>query len=133
MFNYLIWSYRDDNNCWDYVRACLNQLYGVPLDYLPKFGAVLDEGREITEGMTKLKMEAMTHGQRFIIPLCTPCGPIDGAIACKYYDDYLYHVGIVIGDKVCHVRKSRTGVRQDTIKHFETGARTEYYAHNYLR
>jgi hypothetical protein len=59
-------------------------------------------------------------------------GPIDGAIACKYRNGYLYHVGFCYKGEVYHVRKSRTGVKVDGVESFSKNAEVRFYAHKSL-
>jgi hypothetical protein len=135
MLKYMIWQYRDDNNCWDYVRYWLINEFGVPEKEVPKFGAVVSkkDGDTALFSMTDEKMKAMTDGSCEVIKHCSESGPVNGAIACKYFGDYMYHVGIVIGGNVCHIGKSSTGVKCEPIDKFSRAGKTKYYAHRSIR
>jgi len=117
MLKYLIWQYRDDNNCWDYVRYWLNKEFKVPMDELPKYGIL--SGRE--------------RGHLSVDNYCHESGPVNGAIACKYRRGHLYHVGIVICGKILHVRSLKAGVSKDTPQQFNSAGNVKYYAHRSLR
>lgn len=109
------WQYRDDNNCWDFVREFLIDK-GVPPKDVPKYGISPNDKR----GMTKASIGVKR--------LFNPSSPVQNAIACHYHGGVLMHVGIVDNGKVRHTG-SKTGTRIDTIESFEKMAETKYFLH----
>lgn len=105
------WIYRDDNNCWDFVRHKMAKK-GIELlsfDVDPE-----DE-------------EAVNIGYKKTIGQFVECGRDEGALACHYRGDVFIHVGIVIGGKVHHANKN--GYRVNNFKTFERLAKTRYLMH----
>lgn len=96
-----VWTYSDNSNCWDYVRHHLKSA-GVDL---PKFGISPKDKKKMTLASKGLESDFIE------------CQPVNNSIACQYFGDILFHVGIVKGGKVCHVG-SKTGLRYDSINDF---------------
>lgn len=114
------WQYRDDNNCWDFVREYLCYHTKVDPQDVPKFGICPDDKRGMTKAAIKVE-RAFSH-----------CGPIDLAIGCQYAGKLLIHVGIVHGGKVKHV-SSTEGYICESIDRFELRSKyTIYKIHNDL-
>jgi hypothetical protein len=111
---WLLWQYRDHNNCWDFVREVLNKEFNVPRNVLPKFGICPSDKKAMTAAYAEVK-------QGFV-PITEPK---EGAIACHFMGDILTHVGVVMNGKVWHA-SSKHGVRKDAIKTFSRIAKTEY-------
>lgn len=106
MFNDLLaWQYRDDNNCWDFVRACLLRI-GVPVSDIPKYGINPNDKIEMTRA-------SIDVAQSFI-----ECGPINYAVASEYRGKTILHVGIVYNGYIYHASKSK-GAQKTKVKDFE--------------
>lgn len=116
-----IWQYRDDANCWDYVREWLIEKAGVPAVDVPKFGICPYD---------KKSMHAAHNG--VIKTFIRVDEPLNHAIAAQYIGKTIFHVGIVDGDNVRHTGRKQ-GTRKEKIKEFEKGAsRVVYYLHKSL-
>lgn len=120
MFNdMLAWQYRDDNNCWDFVRECLRRI-GVPESDAPGYGIHPDDKK----GMTRA---AKTVAENFI-----ECGPIDFSVASQYSGRTILHVGIVYNGFVYHAGKKQ-GAQKTKIADFEkSAAKVVYRIHKSL-
>lgn len=112
---YLLWQYRDDNNCWDFVRHVLSKEFNVPAAAIPKFGICPSDKLSMTNAFYDVKQKFKKITQ-----------PLHGAVACHFMGSVLIHVGVVLGDKVYHA-SSRNGTRKDTIKHFTRTAKTRFF------
>lgn len=116
-----IWQYRDDRNCWDYVREFLIERAGVPAKDVPKFGISPEDKRSMTKASEDVKKTFYDSD------------PINYAVACHYLRGILIHVGIVFEGRVWHTSK-HNGTTKSTIKEFEAMAsRTVYKIHGSLR
>lgn len=114
------WQYREDRNCWDYVREFLIEIAGVPEEDVPVFGICPDHKKEMTEASKGVERSFIDSG------------PSQYAVACHYIRGTLYHVGVVDNGLVRHTGR-KTGTRKDKIKRFEAMAeRTEYKLHRSL-
>lgn len=120
MPDYLVWQYRDDNNCWHYVRHWLHRLFGVDINDIPEFGIHPDAKQEMTGAYSEVK-------KTFI-----ESEPVEGAVACKFYGRVLFHVGLIIDGKVRHVGRKTGGVKSEPVEKFNRGGRTKYYVHRSL-
>ena len=108
MFNDLLtWSYRDDNNCWDFVRACLLRV-GVPDSDIPKYDIRPND------------KESMTIASRTVARSFIECNPMNYAVASEYRGKTIIHVGFVYNGYVYHAAKSK-GAQKTRIKDFERG------------
>lgn len=101
-----LWQYRDDNNCWDFVREYLIDKAGISSEDLPKFGICPSNKRAMTKA-------AIAVRRGFV-----ECGPVQYAVACQYHGKVLDHVGIVDAGKVRHVGKTH-GHKRDKIDLFQ--------------
>lgn len=111
-----LWQYREDNNCWDFVREWLIE-NGVPAEDVPKYGIHPDNKLEMHSAHKNVK-------RTFV-----ECRPRHGAVACHYVGKILYHVGVIDGDMVRHTGKT-IGTRLDSINAFEALApTTKYFIH----
>ena len=109
------WRYTDDNNCWDFVRAFLIDIAGVPASDLPPNRGISPRDSRQVARTSEATQESLTD-----------CGPEQFAIALHYRGRLNTHVGIVYNGKVWHTGK-KAGTRTDTIKQFESMAtRTTY-------
>lgn len=108
---YLFWQYRDDNNCWDFVRSFLFDFCGIKLK---KYGIAPDDKESMTKESVEVAKDFFTSG------------PVDFAIACHYYRETILHVGIVYKGQVWHTSKRR-GTCIDSIEKFESQAKTTVY------
>jgi hypothetical protein len=115
MTKYQLWQYRNDNNCWDFVRAVLKDEFKVPEMSIPRFGLCKDDVIAVDSAYSEVKSGFAAIAR-----------PMESAIACHFAGLALNHVGIVVGDRVWHVG-SATNVRADKFRTFERKARTEYY------
>lgn len=114
MFNDLLaWQYRDDHNCWDFVRECLLKV-GVPDVDIPKYGIHPNNKSE----MTKASIDV---AKTFV-----ECGPINFAVASEYRGKTIIHVGIVYNGYIYHASKSK-GAIKSRIKDFENTCHTIKY------
>lgn len=114
-----VWQYRDDNNCWDYVREFLIDKANISPDDVPKFGICPSNKREMTRA-------SISVAKSFLVS-----GPANYAVACHYVGGVLYHVGIVYNGLVLHTGE-KIGTRKDTIGDFEASAYTVYMLHKKL-
>lgn len=115
-----LWQYRENANCWDFVRAFLIERAGIDAADVPRFGICPDDKK------------AMTKASAGVRRSFSESGPEQFAIACHYVGRVLYHVGVVDGGIIRHTGK-QTGTRKDSIKEFERLAgRTIYMLHNSL-
>lgn len=115
-----IWKYRDNANCWDYVREYLIERAGIPPGDVPKYGILPSDKRAMTKAANDVK-------QTFI-----NSGPVQYAVACHYLGKTIIHVGVI--DKGC-VRHtgSKTGTMKSSIKDFEAmSQKTIYKLHKSL-
>ena len=110
-----VWHYRDDANCWDFVRALLIAEAGIHPDALPVFGLLPDDKR----GMTKA-YQVVKHGFRDVST------PSTFDVACVYRGKCLIHVGVVIEGRVWHVGR-KTGFRIDTFTQFSQQRQVKFY------
>lgn len=109
-----VWQYRDDRNCWDYVREFLIERVGIKESDAPSYEISPNDKR------------AMTKAARGVARNFEICGPEHGAVACHYVGRTIVHVGIVDGGIIRHTGKA-TGTIKSTIAEFEAMAqRTEY-------
>ena len=116
---FAFWQYRDDNNCWDYVREFLIEKAGIPADHVPKFGIAPKDKR------------SMHKAGRQVAASFKSSDPTDFAVACHYRGGVLFHVGIVHNGRVRHTGE-KIGTRNDTIEDFESMADTVYMLHKSL-
>ena len=115
MLNYKLWQYRDDRNCWDFVRTVLNEQFNVPVDAVPKFGICPDDKRGMTKAFLGVKKSFRSIEQAQ-----------EGAVACHFSGRALTHVGVVLNGKVWHAGKSQ-GVKSESIQAFEKQSKTGYF------
>lgn len=108
---YLFWQYRDDNNCWDFVRCFLLDFCNIKLK---KYGIAPDDKRAMTRASIKVARD-------FVLS-----EPVDFAIACHYSRETILHVGIVYNGKVWHTSSQR-GTCIDSIQKFESMAKKTVY------
>lgn len=114
------WQYRDDANCWDYVREYLLEYTNIPAHDLPKFGIHPSNKRKMTSAANR------------VVSTFRNTPPVDYAIACHYMGKVLYHVGVVVNGKVIHTGE-KTGTVSEAIKSFERRASiTKYKLHESL-
>jgi molybdopterin synthase catalytic subunit len=109
-----IWKYRDNANCWDYVREFLIERAGVPSSDVPKYGIAPDNKREMTKAANDVK-------QTFI-----DSEPVQHAVACHYVGRTIIHVGVIDNGYVRHTGK-KTGTMKSTIKEFEAMCQKTIY------
>tara|TARA_B100000614_G_C14236739_1_gene364819 strand:- start:200 stop:577 length:378 start_codon:yes stop_codon:yes gene_type:complete len=110
-----VWQYRDDANCWDFVRAMLINEAGINPAVLPVFGVLPDDKR----GMTKAH-----HVVRGAFRAVNTPATFD--VACQYRGKCLIHVGIVIDGAIWHVGR-KTGFRIDHIPLFSQQRKVMFY------
>lgn len=109
-----VWQYRDDRNCWDFVREFLIERLGVSVDHAPIYDIHPDDKK------------AMTLAARGVAKNFDVCDPEHGAVACHYQGNAIIHVGVIDGNMVRHTGRD-TGTMKSTIAEFEGMAqRTEY-------
>lgn len=114
------WQYRDDANCWDYVREYLTERYSIPGSDVPKYGICPDD---------KKSMHAASVN---VIKAFSVTPPKDGSIAAQYIGNTIVHVGIVENGYVRHTGR-KVGTKKNKIKVFEsTASKTVYYTHKSL-
>lgn len=116
MRDYRLWQYRDDNNCWDFVRTVLHAEFGIPRDAVPKYGICPSDKVAMTEAFKEIKKGFLKVD-----------GPCIGAVACHFEGIYLCHVGVIRSDNLVWNASSARGVSKDSIRFFEKMNRTEYY------
>lgn len=116
---YDLWAYRDDHNCWDYVREILIAKANIPARDVPKFGI-----------SPKDKIN-MTRASNNVASAFVRSGPEQYAVACHYKKRTLIHVGIVENGKIRHTGEG-IGTRRDKIEDFEAMADTVYMLHQSL-
>ena len=114
-----LWQYRDDHNCWDFVREFLIEKAGIDSDDVPKFGICPKNKRE------------MTSAARSVATAFKRSKPVQYSIACQYIKNSLFHVGIVDNGMIRHSGE-KTGTRTDTIEDFEKVGRVIYMLHEDL-
>lgn len=114
--NWRLWQYRDDANCFDFVRALLITQYNYPESAIPRFDILPTERLAMTREYKKLT--------GFFGLLDTP---EPQAIACQFRGRVLAHVGLVREcGLIWHAGRAQ-GVRVDSVATFESLAtRTEY-------
>lgn len=117
---YELWQYRDDANCWDYVREFLLDFTDVPEEDVPPFTIHPDDKKNMTGA-------SLGVAGNFV-----DCTPRDYAIACQYHGVSLIHVGVVYGGRIWHSGR-KCGTRRDKIKLFERlSQKTVYRIHKCL-
>ena len=109
------WQYRDDHNCWHFVRAWQIERCGVPESALPEHKGINPEDKR---SMTKAAVLVMSEYSR--------CQPEEGAIACQFRDNVLLHVGVVHNGLIANVNKSKNRIN-NTIEEFRNGAKLRFY------
>jgi hypothetical protein len=110
------WQYRDDRNCWAFVRAVLIEEFSVPESAIPVWGSITPkERRAMTKAYRSMRNEFTQLDK-----------PISGAIACHFTGRTLTHVGVVAGGEVWHVG-SAFGMKKEPINKFAATCRTEYW------
>ena len=115
-----LWKYRDDANCWDYVREWMIREAKIPADDVPKFGICPDDKR----GMTKAYIEVRRGFDE--------CEPQQFAIACSCRGRLIDHVGVVYNDRIWHTGR-KAGTQSLSVEAFENLApKTIYYLHRSL-
>lgn len=121
MFNkWSCWQYRDNANCWDFVRSFLVEEAGVPSEDVPKFGICPKDKRSMTKASTEVESQFVDSE------------PVQYAIACHYYGKVLYHVGVVDQGRIRHTGE-KIGTMYESIKDFEARASvTKYKIHQSL-
>jgi hypothetical protein len=117
--HWLLWQYRDDHNCWDFVRAVLEKEFNIPSYAIPKHGVCATDKAGIDT--------TYQHEKQRFIPINAPQ---NGAVACQYAGETLTHVGIVLNDFIFHA-SSRHGVRKTTLSAFLRIAKTRFYQWQY--
>ena len=100
------WQYRDDRNCWDFVREFLIEKAGISAEHLPKYGILPEDKQSMTAAANSIR-------GGFI-----DCDPVNFAIACHYIGHTIIHVGVVYNGYVLHTG-SKFGTKKSTIKAFE--------------
>lgn len=113
------WQYRDDNNCWDYVREFLIEKANVPPDDIPKFG------------ICPRNKTAMTEAACQLMPNFVDSDAVDFAIACRYSGRVLQHVGVVYRGIIRHVGCPKS-LKLESIKDFERVGTVKYRLHRSL-
>lgn len=119
MLDMMLWSYRDDNNCWDYVRYWLIKLFDVPEKAVPKYGIIPNDKKSMTKAY-KLVRSGFSESE-----------PTNGAVACQYRGRLLDHVGLVYNHMVYHV-KDKSGVMVEPLAEFIRGKKVVFYAYQRL-
>jgi hypothetical protein len=117
MLDYLIWSYREDNNCWDYVRHWLINRYNVDPAEIPKYGIHPNNKGAMTNEYSKVKI--------FFVE----SDPVEGSVACHFMGRVLHHVGIVIDGQVREVGEKWKTVRSTPVDKWKKGKKCKFYAH----
>lgn len=113
-----VWQFRDNANCWDYVRTFLVEKHGVPESAVPKYGILPDDKKS-------LNMAAKEVAKNFV-----DSKPCDGAIACHCIGNAIVHVGVVDKGYVRHTSK-QWGTIKSTIREYEALAKTVYKKYAY--
>jgi hypothetical protein len=115
------WQYRDDRNCWDFVREFLIDVGGVPAECLPKYGIAPSDKKSMTEAAQSIESGFVDSE------------PVDFAIACHYIGNTIIHVGVVYNGYVLHTG-AKHGTKKNTIKAFERLCqKTVYRLHGSLK
>lgn len=114
-----VWQYRDDNNCWDYVRQFLSERAGVDEKEIPKFGLSPDDKQGMTSAYREVKRAYFESDA------------VNYAVACQYLGGALIHVGVVYDGMVWHTGRKH-GTTKEKIKGFERKAKTRYWIHRSL-
>ena len=109
------WSYRDNNNCWHFVRQWQIERCGVPESALPSHSDISPNNKH---SMTKAAYGVMKD---YIL-----CKAEEGAIACMFKGKALIHVGVVFNGQIAHACKSRNRVTE-SIKKFAQGQEVRFY------
>lgn len=116
-----VWQYREDNNCWDFVREFLLDRTSIPSEDIPKFGICPKDKRSINSAAKDL------YGS-FV-----ETGPVNFSIACQYIGGILHHIGVVDGGYIRHHTGSVKYPLRDTVKQFESrGGTVKYFIHESL-
>lgn len=100
------WQYRDDRNCWDYVREFLIEKAGIGAEFLPKYGISPKDKKAMTEAADSIKSGFIDSA------------PVNFAIACHYVGNTIIHVGVVYNGYVLHTG-AKLGTQKTTIQAFE--------------
>jgi len=121
MFNrFDIWKFKDDANCWDFVREFLLENTDIPEFDLPRYGIHPNSKKE------------MTAASRAVNSTFIECGPIQFAIACHFVKNTLFHVGVVDCEKVRHTTR-QLGTLKESVGSFERRSSiTKYKIHRSL-
>lgn len=114
-----VWQYRDNHNCWDYVREFLIDKTCLTHDDVPKFGVSPDDKK------------GMTTAYSGLVDNFVECEPLDFSIACHFYGRVLVHVGIVYNGKVLHTGRM-FGLSRNSIERFSSMMKTKFYIHRKL-
>lgn len=105
-------------DCWGLVRLVRHHHHGLPL--LESFGRVLPDDKA-----------GMTRGYHDLVAGFVETAPVDGAIACHFLGDALWHVGVVVdecGLKVLHTGRKQARPSLTRLAEFERMAMvTRYY------
>ena len=117
---YSLWKYKDDSNCWDYVREWMIREAKIPAEDVPKFGICPQDKPSMNEAYLEVR-------KGFEL-----CEPQQFAIACNCKGRMIDHVGVVYNDKVWHTAETM-GTQALSLKAFESLApQTIYYIHRSL-
>lgn len=117
MGDWRLWQYRDDNNCWDFVRTVLHVEFNVPLSAIPRFGICPDDKTAMTSAYQVVKRQ-FTRVR----------APTAGTVVCHFDGDTLLHVGIVRHDgRVWHASSASKGVTNVSVPVFQKIATTRFY------
>lgn len=104
-------------DCWGLVRLVRHHHHGLPL--LESFGRVSPDDKA-----------GMTDGYLAVVSGFVETAPIDGAIACHFLGDVLWHVGVVVdecGLKVLHTGRKLGRPCLSRLAEFERMALTTRY------
>lgn len=112
------WTYSDNSNCWDFVRAWMIRA-GVPESDVPKYGILPTDKRAMTKAANQVKTNFVD------------CGPIQNAIACQYRGRTILHVGVVDEGLIRHT-SSQFGTKRSKIADFQRENKTIYKIHKSL-
>lgn len=115
------WQYRDDANCWDFVREYLLHYTNIPEDHIPGYEIDPDDKRAMTKAACQV-------AANFI-----ECEPRPLAIACHYVGNIIVHVGVIDPDGYVRHTGRKIGTRRDTVEQFEKMHKTVYKIHEWLR
>lgn len=116
------WQYRNDHNCWDYVREYLIEVFGIPEEHVPKYGIAPSDKYGMDKAANDVAVNFVRHKA------------ISGAVACHYRRGIIEHVGIVDDGYVRHTGGHlRPNTQKTPIPLFERLApKTIYMVHKWL-